>query len=488
MSGAKKDRSMECTRCGTALDEGDKFCGACGAEVPSPIRDEAPEQESQGASPSLSGLWSLMKNRPLVIGTAVGVCLLLIVGVGALAAMASSDETLDLSSGANSSVPGGWAVSKLSGQNDVMLVPESYKHSSDRAEVIGKAAIISPGPADTCSESAPPDKVDEEDAEQVRRGYNKGIIANNTLAEGEGTVAGSDARWSLINSAVAKPWFLPNTISVASEYPDYYSSLRLYVCVEELGLAVRLEMVSHLFEDSNKNPDNPPTASWNASVPEAREEIKQDLRQRYEANIEAMMEFLRAVDTDGWDGPTELDDVPTSLEGYDEALEDPFQGRLKEFSKRSAAKQASTTPNPKAQKGKSAPQKAIEKTSPSRTTGTKKTTMGTPLEAAVEDAIRGHYEAIGTGDFTRAYDYFGPRYRAEEDRQGWIESHEADQIESSTINSLKVEEVSGTTATTDVEVSFEDKTGTPRFRITWRLVKEGGRWKLDEQVSAEKTG
>jgi hypothetical protein len=39
-----------------------------------------------------------------------------------------------------------------------------------------------------------------------------------------------------------------------------------------------------------------------------------------------------------------------------------------------------------------------------------------------------------------------------------------------------------------VDVSFEDKTGTPRFRITWRLVKEDGRWKLDEQLSAEKMG
>jgi hypothetical protein len=109
-------------------------------------------------------------------------------------------------------------------------------------------------------------------------------------------------------------------------------------------------------------------------------------------------------------------------------------------------------------------------------------------EEAVEDAIRGHYEAIGTRDFGRAYDYFGPTYRAEEDRQGWVENHEADQIKSSTINALNVEEVSGSTATANVDVSFEDKTGTPRFRITWSLVKEGGRWKLDEQLSAEKMG
>jgi hypothetical protein len=34
--------------------------------------------------------------------------------------------------------------------------------------------------------------------------------------------------------------------------------------------------------------------------------------------------------------------------------------------------------------------------------------------------------------------------------------------------------------------SFVTRTGTPRFSITWKLVKEGGRWKRDEQLSAQK--
>jgi hypothetical protein len=37
-----------------------------------------------------------------------------------------------------------------------------------------------------------------------------------------------------------------------------------------------------------------------------------------------------------------------------------------------------------------------------------------------------------------------------------------------------------------VDVSFVDNTGTPRFVIVWSLVKEGGRWKLDSQLSAQR--
>ena len=105
---------------------------------------------------------------------------------------------------------------------------------------------------------------------------------------------------------------------------------------------------------------------------------------------------------------------------------------------------------------------------------------------AVEDAIRGHYKAIGSENFEQAYSYFGPTYRGTTDRESWINDEEAYQIEGANVNSLEVTNVSGNTATADVDVSFEDNTGTPRFSITWKLVKEGGRWKLDEQHSAEK--
>lgn len=106
-------------------------------------------------------------------------------------------------------------------------------------------------------------------------------------------------------------------------------------------------------------------------------------------------------------------------------------------------------------------------------------------EAAVESAVRAHYTAIGDNNFEQAFSYFGPTYRSSLDKEGWIDEEEVQEITDSTINSVTVSEISGTTATATVDVSFEDNTGTPRFEITWSLVKEGGEWKLDEQVSAE---
>jgi hypothetical protein len=109
-------------------------------------------------------------------------------------------------------------------------------------------------------------------------------------------------------------------------------------------------------------------------------------------------------------------------------------------------------------------------------------------EAGVANAIRGHYQAIGAGDFAKAYSYFGPTVRSQlqNNKQGWINSEESSQITGSTINSLKVPNVSGNQATATVDVSIQDKSGTSRFQITWQLVKEDGRWKLDKQVSGKR--
>ena len=108
-------------------------------------------------------------------------------------------------------------------------------------------------------------------------------------------------------------------------------------------------------------------------------------------------------------------------------------------------------------------------------------------EDAVAGAIRGHYQAIGAANFEEAYSYFGPTMRSRQDEASWISSERSYEIQSSTIHSLRVEEVSGRRATATVDVSFVDNTGTtPRFVIVWGLVKEGGAWKLDEQFSAQR--
>ena len=107
-------------------------------------------------------------------------------------------------------------------------------------------------------------------------------------------------------------------------------------------------------------------------------------------------------------------------------------------------------------------------------------------EAAVAGAVRGHYEAIGAGNFEGAYSYFGPTFRGQHDEASWIAGEQAYEIRSSAIHSLTVDDLLGTTPTATVDVSFVDNTGTPRFVIVWSLFKEGGRWKLDQQISSQR--
>ena len=107
-------------------------------------------------------------------------------------------------------------------------------------------------------------------------------------------------------------------------------------------------------------------------------------------------------------------------------------------------------------------------------------------EAAVAAAVRGHYGAIGAENFEEAYSYFGPTFRSQHDEASWIAGEQSYEIQGSTIHSLTVDEMSATTATATVDVSFVDNTGTPRFVIVWSMVKEDGQWKLDEQISAQR--
>jgi len=107
-------------------------------------------------------------------------------------------------------------------------------------------------------------------------------------------------------------------------------------------------------------------------------------------------------------------------------------------------------------------------------------------EETVAAVVRSHYEAIGAGNFEEAYSYFGPVMRSETDEATWIAGEESSQIQSITINSLEVNEVSGDTATATVDFSSINKTLTARFLIVWILVKEGGEWKLDHQLSGQR--
>jgi hypothetical protein len=109
-------------------------------------------------------------------------------------------------------------------------------------------------------------------------------------------------------------------------------------------------------------------------------------------------------------------------------------------------------------------------------------------EEAVAAAVRSHYEAIGAGNFEEAYSYFGPVMRSETDEANWIAGEKSSQIQSITINSLEVNEVSGSTATATVDFSSINETESAQFHIVWILVKEGGEWKLDHQLSGQRVG
>jgi hypothetical protein len=113
---------------------------------------------------------------------------------------------------------------------------------------------------------------------------------------------------------------------------------------------------------------------------------------------------------------------------------------------------------------------------------------GVSGEAAAAAAVRGHYEAIGAGNFEEAYSYFGSTMRSETDESNWIAGEESSQIQSITINSLEVNEVSGNTATATVDFSSINEAESAQFYIVWMLVKEGGEWKLDHQLSGQRTG
>jgi hypothetical protein len=78
--------------------------------------------------------------------------------------------------------------------------------------------------------------------------------------------------------------------------------------------------------------------------------------------------------------------------------------------------------------------------------------------------------------------------RSETDEANWIAGEESSQIRSITINSLGVNEVSGSTATTTVDLSSINKAETARFHIVWMLVKEGEEWKLNHQLSGQRIG
>jgi hypothetical protein len=72
----------------------------------------------------------------------------------------------------------------------------------------------------------------------------------------------------------------------------------------------------------------------------------------------------------------------------------------------------------------------------------------------------------GGGRSRRRKRYRGPTYRGTADEGRRIADEESYGITGSIVHTLEVSEVSGAAATAEVDVGFEDNTGSPRFLIS----------------------
>lgn len=334
-----EDQPTICPQCGNAVQSGDRFCGSCGAAVlPTP-----PQVEQVIRQPIAASHAPPHSRRPLLLAGVAGLVLLLIVGGGAVALLDSGGEEVELIPGVYAEVPEGWAAPA----NDPglvankFLVPAANKDTNDPSELMLNGTVMDyfKERPTTCDS---PNEVRSKPFPEVTSGYDQFVTSLGPFAGGDVTVAGHPAKWVLNYGASASPWFPPDDSSLtASAYPDYQAGAYLEVCVEELGLHTTLTTGSTLAQDS----EGGPTSDRSASVPQTREDIRQELRQKYGANIGAMLSLLESVDTSGWDGRTDLGGIPTSLQGIDENLSDPFHGKLEEIAGASQEpEQSSTSP------------------------------------------------------------------------------------------------------------------------------------------------
>lgn len=326
MTSAGDDR-ITCQRCGNPVEKNDKFCGTCGANVPPATQEDPqviPKPVAQQAAPPVS--------RKKWLFVAAGVLLVpVLILVVSISSRASGDT--ELTSGVRSTVPEGWIARDGVLPGTTQVIPESYRGTdiNNFYDIASEEAVIAfYGEESGFGCDVQPDEVNT-DSVEIASGYDEIISASGALTDGNGTVAGKPANWVLDYSVDAGPQFLEGEVPPTSlEYPAYYSNIGLVVCVEELELRAELHTSSNPFGIPPDYSGEELTATNNASTPEVREEAHQELERRYEANIGALLSVLENVDTDEWDGSTDLDGIPTTLNLLNDIPEDPFQGELED--------------------------------------------------------------------------------------------------------------------------------------------------------------
>ena len=111
----------------------------------------------------------------------------------------------------------------------------------------------------------------------------------------------------------------------------------------------------------------------------------------------------------------------------------------------------------------------------------------------IRATVQGHYEALGEGDFEKAFEFFGLRGGDEvRDKEEWIEEQTKEQnfcpIEKSEVKDVQVADVEDeSTAVATADVHFDYKCGQSDWRFIWNVSKAGGEWKLDSQEEAHAT-